>query len=134
MSNGPAPRTVPTGLAGKTFDDAAAALTAEQLVPVKVEDFSDTVKVGLVIELRPGEGPARRATARSQVVVSKGPDVVEVPNVKGTDLNGAVAALEAAGLQAGEVFGPANGKPFTTDPPAGAKVKRGTRVDIYLKR
>jgi len=134
VSQGPQPRTVPTGLAGKSYDEAAAAVSARQLVPVKVEDFSDTVKAGLVIELRPGEGqPAPRDSA-VQIVVSKGPDLVEVPNVQGTDLEGAVAALEAAGLEAGDVFGPANGKPFTTDPGAGKQVKRGTRVDIYLKR
>ena len=134
VSEGPAPRTVPSGLAGKTYDDAAAAVSAEQLVPVKVEEFSDTVKAGLVIELRPAEGAAAPRDSEVEVVVSKGPDLVKVPEVKGKDLDGAVAALEAAGLEAGNVYGPANGKPSSTDPSAGSKVKRGTKVDIYLKR
>ena len=56
-----------------------------------------------------------------------------VPSVRGMSLDGAVAALEAAGLKAGNVFGPANGKPFDTDPPAGTMVKRGGSVDIYLR-
>ena len=134
VSKGPEPRTVPRGLTGKTYDEAAAALTAEKLVPVKVEEFSDTVEPGKVIGLRPGEGTSAARDSKVEVVVSKGPDLVAVPSVKGTDLAGAVAALEAAGLQAGDVFGPANGKPFDTDPPAGTQVKRGSTVDIYMRR
>ncbi|MEO7430223.1 MAG: PASTA domain-containing protein [Acidimicrobiales bacterium] len=134
VSKGPEPRTVPTGLAGKTYDQAAAAVTAQQLVPVKVEDFSDTVAVGMVIGLRPGEGQQAPRDSKVEVLVSKGPDLVAVPSVKGATLEGAVARLQAVGLSAGNVFGPANGKPFDTDPPAGTKVKRGSTVDIYLRR
>lgn len=134
VSRGPQPRTVPTGLAGKTYEEAAAALTAERFVPVKVDEFHDTVKAGLVIGLRPAEGQQAPRDSEVEVVVSRGPDLVAVPNVNGTDLDGAVAALEAAGLEAGDVFGPANGRPFATDPPAGSKVKRGSTVDIYLRR
>ena len=134
VSKGPEPRTVPSGLAGKTYDEAAAALTAVQLVPVKVEEFSDTVEAGRVVGLRPAEGEQAARDSKVEVVVSRGPDLVAVPSVQGTDLEGAVAALEAAGLQAGDVFGPANGRPFETDPPAGTMVKRGATVDIYLRR
>ena len=134
VSKGPEPRIVPSGLGDKTYEQAAAAITAEQLVAVKVEEFSDTVKPGLVIGVRPSAGAEAPRGSNVEVVVSKGPDLVEVPNVKGTDLAGAVATLEAAGLEAGDVFGPANGKPFDTDPPAGTKVKRGSSVDIYLRR
>ena len=37
-------------------------------------------------------------------------------------------------LKSGAVVIGNNGKPFTTDPGAGTKVKRGASVDIYLKR
>jgi serine/threonine-protein kinase len=69
-----------------------------------------------------------------EVVVSKGPDLVKVPDVKGKSLDEAVAVIEAAGLVVGDAFGPANGDPFLTDPPAGTEVKRGATVDIYLRR
>ena len=135
VSNGPEPRTVPSGLAGKTYEEAAAALTALHLVPVKAEDFSDTVEKGKVIGLRPGEGEKAERDSNVEVVISKGPDLVAVPSVKNaSSLDAAVALLEKAGLQAGDVFGPANGKPFETDPAAGTKVKRGSTVDIYLRR
>ena len=68
------------------------------------------------------------------MIVSKGPDVVKVPDVRGMSLDEAVAAIEGAGLVVGEAFGPATGDPFLTTPGAGTEVRRGTSVDIYLRR
>ena len=134
VSKGPAPRTIPSGLAGKTFEQAKAALAEVQLQASKVEEFSDTVAAGQVIGLRPAEGEQVERGRTVEVVVSKGPDMVVVPSVKGKDLDGAIAVLEGAGLTVGDLFGPARGKPFETSPKAGTKVKRGTTVDIYLSR
>ena len=53
--------------------------------------------------------------------VSKGPDLVKVPKVKGLTLQQAIAKLEADGLTVGDVFGPAKGQPFTTSPDAGTR-------------
>jgi serine/threonine protein kinase/beta-lactam-binding protein with PASTA domain len=133
VSKGPTPRPIPTGLEGKTYEEAAAALEAVQLKPKKVEEFSDDVEKGKVIGLRPGEGTAPR-DSEVEVVVSKGPDVVEVPSVRGKSLDEAVAAIEAAGLVVGDVFGSAAGDPFATDPAEGTKVRRGATVDIFLRR
>lgn len=134
VSAGPAPRTVPDGLAGGSYEDAAAALEAVQLTPAKVEEFSDDVDKGKVIGTRPpaGEQLARGATV--EVVVSKGPDLVKVPKVDGLTLEEAIDRLEDAGLTVGDVSGPARGQPYVTDPPEGTPVKRGTTVDIYLRR
>jgi serine/threonine-protein kinase len=134
VSKGPQPRTVPTGLVGGTYEQAVAKLTAEHLKATKVEEFSDTVEAGKVLRLDPGEGAQAARDSAVKVIVSKGPDLVAVPSVKGKDIAGAVAALKAAGLESGDLFGPAQGKPFETDPPAGTAVKRGTKVDIYLRR
>jgi serine/threonine-protein kinase len=134
LSKGPQPRTVPSGLAGGSYEAAAAALAGVDLQASKVEEFSDDVPVGQVIGLRPGEGEQAPRDSTVEVVVSKGPDLVTVPSVEGTDLDGAIAKLEAAGFTVGDVFGPARGQPFDTDPPAGSKQKRGTTVDIYLRR
>jgi len=134
VSAGPAPRTVPDGLVGGTWEQAVAALEAVQLKAARAEAFSDDVEKGRVIEVRPGAGSSLERGATVEVVLSKGPDLVKVPDVKGKDLDKAVEALEAAGLEAGEVFGPARGKAFFTDPEAGSSVRRGTTVDIYLRR
>jgi serine/threonine-protein kinase len=133
VSKGPKPRAIPAGLAGKTFDEAKAALEGVQLKAKKVDEFSDDVEKGRVIRTEPGEGQTAPRDSEVSVVVSKGPDVVEVPQVRGMSLKEAVAALEQAGLDVGDVFGPADGEPFLTNPEARTKVRRGTTVHIYLR-
>ncbi|MFL6206559.1 MAG: protein kinase domain-containing protein [Acidimicrobiales bacterium] len=134
VSSGPAPRTVPSGLVGGTFEQAKAALEAVQLTAKKVDEFSDDVEKGKVIRVEPGEGQQAPRGSEVAVVVSKGPDIVKVPAVRGKSLDEAVAAIEAAGLVVGDAFGPANGHPFATSPKEGTEVRRGTTVDIYLER
>ncbi len=133
VSKGPEPRTIPGGMAGGPLDAAAAALERLGLVPRAVEEFSDDVPAGTVIGTRPGEGESVARGASVEVVVSKGPDVVVVPQIAGRNVQQAVKTLEAAGLTVGDLFGPAKGKPFETNPPAGTKVKRAATVDIYLR-
>jgi serine/threonine-protein kinase len=134
VSSGPAPRTVPAGLVGGTFDQAKAALEGVQLKAKPVNEFSDDVEKGKVIRVEPGEGEKVARDSEVAVVVSQGPDLVKVPDVKGMSLEEAVQAIEGAGLVVGDAFGPANGDPFLTTPRAGTQVKRGTTVDIYLGR
>lgn len=134
VSSGPAPREVPGDLAGKAFEDAAAAIEGVQLVPEKVEVFSDDVPKGQVVRTQPEAGTEVARDSVVKVEVSKGPDLVTVPNVRGLSLDEANAALESAGLSPGQVFGPSKGKPDSTDPGAGTEVRRGTTVDIYLKK
>jgi serine/threonine-protein kinase len=133
VSSGPAPRTVPADLGDGTYEAAAAAIEAVQLVPQRVEVFHDTVPAGRVVGTEPGAGASVPRDSTVKVQVSKGPDLVKVPSVKGLSMEQAIAAIERAGLTVGDVFGPAKGKPFTTEPEAGTSVKRGTKVDIYLK-
>jgi beta-lactam-binding protein with PASTA domain/tRNA A-37 threonylcarbamoyl transferase component Bud32 len=134
VSSGPAPRTVPSGLVGGTFEEAQAALAGVQLRAKQVDEFSDTVEKGRVIRVEPGEGEQAPRDSEVSVVVSRGPDLVTIPDVGGMSLEEAVAAIEGAGLTVGDAFGPANGRPFATDPEAGTQVKRGATVDIYLRR
>jgi beta-lactam-binding protein with PASTA domain len=62
--------------------------------------------------------------------VSKGPDLVVVPNVVGDRVPAAEAAITAAGLAPGGPYGPGN-RVFITDPAAGNKIKRGSTVTLY---
>ncbi len=69
------------------------------------------------------------------VVVSKGPDVVDVPDLKGMSLDEAEAALEKAGLVLGEFTGSGgNREVVASDPEAGASVPRGSSVNLLLKK
>ena len=130
VSKGPAPWQVPQ-ISG-SFADAKAALTNVQLKAKQVEVFSDTVPAGQVVSTQPASGASAPRGATVTVNVSKGPDLLAVPAIGHKKLDDAIAILEAAGLQAGQVYGPAKGRPISTNPGEGSMVPRGSAVDIYL--
>jgi len=133
LSEGPAPRTVPA-LAGLTEDQAVAALEAEGLRAEVASRFSSQVDKGVVIGSEPGSGATVERGATITVVVSKGRDLVTVPDIVGKTLEELNKALEAVGLRSGDVSGNASGSPAATDPAPGDAVDRGTAVDIFLRR
>jgi serine/threonine-protein kinase len=132
VSDGPAPRTIPD-LAGKTFDEAAAALGELGLTAVRADVFSDSRPAGQVDATVPPAGGAAAKGAKVTVNVSKGPDLVAVPNVSGQSVEQATATLASAGLQVANVFGPPRKTVFATDPEAGRRVKRGSGVSLYTR-
>jgi serine/threonine-protein kinase len=133
VSSGPALRTIPS-YAGKPLAEAQADLAAKGLKVAQTEAFSDTVGKGLVIGTTPAAGKQVARGETVTVIVSKGQDLVTVPDVSGMQPDAAAAKLEAAGLVVDEIQGPFRGRVYTTDPPAGTQVKRGSSVDLYLKR
>jgi eukaryotic-like serine/threonine-protein kinase len=132
VSGGPRPRTVPS-VNGKSYDQAAAALQAVGLVAVRADAFSDTVPKDQVIGTAPGAGASVNRGGKVTVNVSKGPDLVAVPDVTNKSVQDATTIMQQAGLSIGNVFGPPNKKVFTTDPAAGTQVKRGSSVNVYTK-
>ena len=134
VSDGPAPRTVPSGLVGSTTAGAEAALADVQLRMAVVESYSDTVREGVIFSVNPRQGATVPRGATVTVEVSLGPPTVIVPDVSSADgLDEASAMLEAAGLVPGDVSGPAKGQPDRTRPRAGEEVRRGSTVNIALK-
>jgi len=133
VSDGPEPRTIPGNLVGGTEDDAVAALEALGLRPEVVRSYSDTAKEGTVISVLPASGQTVERGATVNVEVSRGPELIAVPDITGADsISEAISILQGAGLAAGEVRGPAAGRPVATNPKAGTMVKRGSTVDIRL--
>jgi beta-lactam-binding protein with PASTA domain/tRNA A-37 threonylcarbamoyl transferase component Bud32 len=128
VSLGPIPSVV-----GQAQADAEHALTAAGLVPVVAgNEFSDTVAKGVVISQSAPEGVVT-AGAKISLVISKGQDLVEVPNVVGRTISDAAKALEAQG------FGYKSNAPvaywsqlpvLSQSQPAGSKIKRGSTIDI----
>jgi serine/threonine-protein kinase len=111
-----------------------AALEAESLGAEVVTRFDDDVDQGVVIGSEPGSGATVERGATVTLVVSKGRDVVTVPDIIGKSLEELNRALRDAGLQPGDVSGNASGSPAATDPEPGAVVDRGESVDIFLRR
>jgi len=131
ISDGPKPVEVPN-LVGKSWDDAMKALTAKRFKVVRTDEFSDTVPAGVVIRHDPVPGAEAPRDSTVTVVVSKGPDLVPVPDLRGDTVEDAVSALEAAGLQV-DVVGYRPGRRVREqDPEGGTKLHRNATVTLYL--
>jgi serine/threonine-protein kinase len=116
---------------GSTEEDARAAIEGAGLeVVVADPEFSETVDEGKVISASSEAGATLARGDTVRIVVSKGPPMVEVPDVKGKSVEDAEAALEAAGLEVSGTKGSTRRDVTSTDPAAGTKVKPGTKVEL----
>ena len=133
VSRGPRPRTVPTGLAGKPLATARELIQGEQLKAKVEEAFSDTVAEGTVISQSPAGGAEVPRGSAVTIVVSKGPELVSVPDVSWTTtVAQASQVLRQRGLTPGTVSGPAEGTPKSTSPAFGTQVRKGATVNIIV--
>jgi serine/threonine-protein kinase len=132
VSGGPKPRQVPN-VAGQSYAQAAAVVQGLGLTPVRADAFSDTVPKDQVIGTTPAAGASVSRGGKVTINVSKGPDLVGVPDVTNKSVQDATTIMQQAGLSIGNVFGPPNKKIFTTDPAAGTQVHRGSSVNVYTK-
>ena len=64
------------------------------------EEYSDTAPAGQIIQQQPDADTVLKAGETIRLVVSKGPQMVEIPNIIGFTQDGAVKELEARGLVA----------------------------------
>lgn len=135
VSKGRRPATVPD-VRGMTVADATAALRkAGLVVGTTTEDYSDSVESGKVISSNPAAGASGSFYGDSvSIVVSKGSEMVTVPDVSSMKQDEAVAALEAAGLvvKIEHVFGIPFISSLSTDPAAGTSVRRGSTVTLRV--
>jgi eukaryotic-like serine/threonine-protein kinase len=132
VSTGPPLVDVPD-VTGTTYDDAVAALAKRKFGATRAEDFSDTVPVGQVISTQPAAGSKAPLQSKITVTVSKGPDLVVVPDFKGKSIEEATALGAAQGVQVQAQGTLAPGKKVRAqDPPPGGQVKRATVVTIFF--
>ncbi len=131
ISTGPAPVPVPE-VAGEKYDRAVELLGAKKFGAVRVDDYSESVEAGLVISTEPAAGVAHPRDADVTVHVSKGPEYVEVPDVRGQDLEKASARLRELGLTV-EVSNFFPGKRVVAQAPSGGEQrKKGDTVRLFL--
>ena len=124
VSAGPEPRTIPQ-LTGLPPDQVEQTLKGLGLVPARGEDvFDPVVAAGLVAASNPPQGTqvARDSTVTYQV--SKGADLVTVPNLYLMTLQQATAALNAAGLTVGPIVGDPSRAVVASAPPFGSQAPR----------
>ncbi len=132
VSRGRAPVKVPD-VTGRTEKDAIATLKGAGLDPKKSgTEFDKKVEEGTVISQKPASGKAKRGTTVT-FAVSKGPRMVEVPKVRGKQLEKAEKILKDAGFEVeinegsfGIIFGTvATQEPSSGDLPEGSTVTLG---------
>ncbi|WP_172120696.1 Stk1 family PASTA domain-containing Ser/Thr kinase [Actinomyces faecalis] len=135
VSKGRRPATVPD-VTGKNLEEATAALQEAGLaLSGSTEAFSDDVAAGLVISSDPAAGAEGYFYGDGvSVVVSKGPEMVTVPEVVSKNEAEARATLEAAGLvvSVSRILGGFFGTARSTDPAAGTSVPKGSTVTLYV--
>ena len=131
VSKGAQPVAVPN-VKGSKQSDAEKTLKGLGFAISIVQVFSDTVAPGIVVDQSPSSGTADKG-ATITLDVSKGPDVVAVPDVRGDSPADATRKLEAVGLKADPQTIPGGpGIVIQTDPRPGKKVRRGTTVILYV--
>ncbi len=136
-SKGPEPREVPN-LSGLDMAQVTAELDALRLETVQDDDvFSDDVPVGFVVQQQPAPGTMVERGSTVTVQVSKGPDVVPLPDLTGLPYAEAEALLLDTGFTIGEVLGTTQGSfvSLTIDGASAAPgelFRRGTAVDMIF--
>ncbi len=128
-------RPIPVGSwTGQSADDATDALEQRGLEVSVSEQYSDDVPEGVVISQDPKEGTLYRGQTVT-LLVSLGPELVEVPNVVAFGVDDATSTLQAAGfdVQVENSDGYLGlGYVFSMDPGAGTELPKGSTVTIYL--
>ena len=133
LSKGREPRTVPT-LTGKGASAAKSSIEALGLVASPTEAYSDTVPEGQVISQQTREGSTVYRGDSVSYTVSKGPEMVTVPDVVGLQRQEAHDKLEGAGFTVQEdlILGGFFNTVRSSDPVGGSKVKKGSTVTISI--
>lgn len=132
VSSGPPIITIPVIGPNTTFDSAKAALTRAGFAVTRQDQFSTTVAKGIVISSSP-TGSAVKFTVIT-VVVSKGPEMVAVPDIGAqTPVADAEAALTKVGLsyQVKSIAGSGGTIVLAISPSSGTRVQVGSTVIIY---
>lgn len=130
------PENVPVPkVAGKSLAAAKKALAKVGLTATVSEDWSSSTDIGDVISSSPTKGTKTRVGSSVELLISKGPPPVTVPDVTSMGKDAAVTTLQNLGLvvevkpRLGVVV---LNRVYSQTPSAGTTVKQGTTVVITL--
>lgn len=141
VSQGPKPVTMPN-IVGKTKDEAQQTMDDLKLTANWTESFDDKIPQGQVISTSVSSGNTLHWGDSVDVVVSKGPETITLPNYVGQKASDAKAALEKLGFTVKvssqlTLNASQDKKVASQDPVGGTKVRirdeNGTPTTITLK-
>jgi eukaryotic-like serine/threonine-protein kinase len=137
VSDGPAQVGVPQ-VAGLTLKSAQGRLTKAGLKSSVREESSDTVEKGRVISATPPEGQQVDKGSEVALVVSTGPEQVEVPDETGKSFDEASSELEAAGFKVTrkdqETADEDPGTVLSQSPKGGGQAPKGSPVTLTVAK
>lgn len=122
---------------GMTYQETLTKLTSLGLTVTKNEIYDDSIAVGSVISTVPEAGSSVQKGTEIIVVVSKGMELVSVPNLINSTEEEAKQAILQAGLVVGEISYSASneyeqGRVKYQSYSFGTEVKPGTTVDLSI--
>jgi serine/threonine protein kinase/beta-lactam-binding protein with PASTA domain len=128
-------RPIPvTSWVGKNGDDAQRELEKRGLKVSVSHQYSDDVAEGLVVSQDPTDGTLFKGDTVT-LLVSLGPELVAVPDVRASGVDDATATLEAAGFVVDVEHSEGYlglGYVFSMDPEPGTELPKGSTVRINL--
>ncbi|MET4134517.1 beta-lactam-binding protein with PASTA domain/serine/threonine protein kinase [Pseudarthrobacter sp. PvP090] len=139
VSKGPELFPLPE-LVGKSLDEAKTSLNGAGMALGQIsETFDESAPAGTVLAQAPRSGNPVRHGTPVDLIVSKGPQPIPVPDVRGQEQGEAVKAIEAAGLKA--VISPETvfhrtvpkGAVVAQDPASG-NLTRGSTVTLTVSK
>ena len=135
VSQGPKPVKLKDWV-GKDADEAQAWATDHGLTAkVDSSEFSDTVAEGDVISQDPPGGTTLHRGDDFSLVVSKGPELIEVPSVRAHGVDSATEELEGLGFTVVTEHAPGYlglGFVFSQSPGGGEMAPRGSTITLDL--
>ncbi|MGZ0176866.1 MAG: protein kinase [Acidimicrobiales bacterium] len=132
ISAGPDDRIVPGQVVGLTIGDATSLLVGLRLQAVEEPTFDPEAVVGTVLASIPPAGQVVPADSAVTLIVSAGPEPVEMPDIIGLQLDEAIDVIKALGLIFIDTTGTPGEEVIGSVPPIGAVVDVGAEVTIIL--
>jgi len=140
VSLGPPPVPVPTDLAGRTVDQASAALVSASLrLGTLIDGYDETVVKGIVLSLADGTPAQLPKGSPVDLVVSAGPKPRTVPDgLVGQSVDAVTTQLTALGLVVArnDAYSDtvAEGTVLSVAPPSGSAVAKGGTVTVSASK
>ncbi|WP_018297096.1 Stk1 family PASTA domain-containing Ser/Thr kinase [Corynebacterium lubricantis] len=126
---------VPAGIGVEDYRALANERTFEVATGESV--YSSGAPVGSIAKTEPEAGTALAMGSTITVAVSKGPEPIAVPDIRGIPQRDAIAQLEDAGLNVGEITEKFDdeiysGNVISTSPARLSELERGDTVDLVI--
>ncbi|AAZ57099.1 Stk1 family PASTA domain-containing Ser/Thr kinase [Thermobifida fusca] len=132
--------TIPN-VAGMSVEEATETLQEKGFENIEVADEptpSNEIEEGKVVGTDPEIGETVPPDTEITILISGGPEMIEMPDLVGMSQADALGEINRAGLARGEITHQESDEPqgtvLSTDPKAGTEVEPGTKVNLVVAK